>query len=302
MGRTMKTLITGCSGLVGNALIEYLFAHGHSLQCLKRTRESRPGRFWATEALADRENYFDAVIHLAGENVAQNRWTSQVKKEILRSRVDGTRELVDFVSSLPRKPQVFLSASGVGYYGSRGDTILDEDSPPGKGFLAEVCQQWEKETERLSAMGVRVVKLRFGVILSPKGGALHKMLGPFKSGIGGVIGSGNQYLSWISIRDVVAIVEFLIGKPAIVGAVNVVSPIAATNREFTDSLGRALNRPTLLKVPEFVARITFGPMAEETLLSSIRVTPKVLLENDYRFLDQSLDAVLRFCLSASQAK
>ncbi|HBG19849.1 MAG TPA: TIGR01777 family protein, partial [Desulfobulbaceae bacterium] len=195
----MKTLITGCSGLVGNALIEYLFAHGHSIQCLKRSKESRPGHFWAIDALPNRDNNFDAVIHLAGENVAQNRWTSNVKKEILRSRVDGTRELIDFIASLPHKPQVFLCASGVGYYGSKGDEILDEDSAPGEGFLAEVCRQWEKETERLTAMGVRVVKLRFGMILSPKGGALHKMIGPFKSGFGGVVGSGNQYLSWISI-------------------------------------------------------------------------------------------------------
>lgn len=298
----MKTLITGCSGLVGNALIEYLFAHGHSIQCLKRSKEPRPGHFWTIEALPNRENNFDAVIHLAGENVAQNRWTSNVKKEILRSRVDGTRELIDFISSLAKKPQVFLCASGVGYYGSKGDEILDEDSAAGEGFLAEVCRQWEKETERLTAMGVRVVKLRFGMILSPKGGALHKMVGPFKSGFGGVVGSGNQYLSWISIRDVVAIVEFLIGKPNIAGGVNIVSPIAATNREFTESLGRALGRPTLLKVPEFVAKITFGQMAEETLLSSIRVTPKVLLENDYQFRDQSLDAVLRFCLEENRGK
>ena len=298
----MKTLITGCSGLVGNALIEYLFAHGHSIQCLKRSKGPRPGHFWAIEALPNRENNFEAVIHLAGENVAQSRWTSNVKKEILRSRVDGTRELIDFISSLPKKPQVFLCASGVGYYGSKGDEILDEDSAAGEGFLAEVCRQWEKETERLTAMGVRVVKLRFGMILSPKGGALHKMVGPFKSGFGGVVGSGNQYLSWISIRDVVAIVEFLIGKSTIAGAVNIVSPIATTNREFTESLGKALGRYTLLKVPEFVAKITFGQMAEETLLSSIRVTPKVLLENDYQFRDQSLDAVLRFCLAESQKK
>lgn len=297
----MNTLITGCSGLVGNALIEHLFRHGHSLQCLKRSSPSRPGRFWATEALPDREHDFTAVVHLAGENVAQNRWTSQVKKEILRSRVDGTRELVEFIATLANKPQVFLCASGVGYYGSRGDEIVDEDSGPGEGFLAEVCRQWERETERLPAMGVRVVKLRFGLVLSPRGGALHKMLGTFKSGLGGVVGSGSQYISWISIRDVVAIVDFLIGRPTISGPVNIVSPIAATNREFTVSLGRALDRPTLLKVPELVAKLTFGQMAEETLLSSIRVTPKVLLENDYQFQDQSLDAVLRFCVRDSQA-
>lgn len=296
----MNTLITGCSGLVGNALIEYLFAQGHSIQCLKRNKGSRPGNFWAIDNLPNKELTFDAVVHLAGENVAQHRWTASVKKEILRSRVDGTRELIDYLVSLPRKPQVFLVASGVGFYGSRGDEILDEDSPSGEGFLADVCRQWEKETERLAAMGVRVVMLRFGMILSPRGGALHKMLGPFKSGLGGVVGTGEQYISWVSIRDVVATTDFLLSRPGIEGPVNVVSPIAATNREFTESLGRVLGRPTLLKVPEFIARITFGQMAEETLLSSIRVTPKVLLENDYQFRDQSLDAVLRFCLSGNQ--
>lgn len=298
----MKTLITGCSGLVGNALLEYLFAHGQSLQCLKRNKAGRAGQFWATETLPKRDGTYDAVVHLAGENVAQSRWTANVKKEILRSRVEGTRELIDYILSLPRQPEVFLCASGVGFYGSQGDEILDEDSPSGQGFLADVCRQWEKETERLSAAGIRLVLLRFGVILSPKGGALHKMLGTFKSGFGGVVGSGNQYLSWVSIRDVVAIVDFLINHTHIEGPVNIVSPIAATNREFTESLGRALSRPTLLKVPEFLARITFGQMAEETLLSSIRVTPKVLLENDYHFQDQSLDAVLRFCLAECQAK
>ena len=292
----MNTLITGCSGLIGNALVEYLFAQGHSIQCLKRNKPSRPGRFWALETLSNREMNFEGVIHLAGENVTENRWTSSVKKEILRSRVDGTRELIDYIASLPRKPQVFLCASGVGYYGSRGDHILDEDSPSGEGFLADVCRQWEKETDRLRTMGVRVVYLRFGMVLSPKGGALHKMLGPFRSGFGGVVGSGEQYISWISIGDTLAIVDFLLGRPGIEGPVNVVSPIAATNREFTESLGRSLDRPTLLKIPELLAKITFGQIAEETLLSSIRVTPKVLLENGYQFRDQSLEAVLRSCL------
>ena len=292
----MNILITGCSGLVGNALVEYLFAQGHSIQCLKRNKPARPGRFWAIDTLPNREKNFEGVIHLAGENVAENRWTASVKKEILRSRVDGTRELVDFLASLPHKPRVFLCASGVGYYGSRGDRILDENSPSGGGFLADVCRQWERETDRLRAMDVRVVYLRFGMVLSPKGGTLHKMLGPFKSGFGGVVGSGGQYISWISIRDTVAVVDFLLSKPGIEGPVNIVSPIAATNREFTESLGRALDRPILLNIPEFIAKISFGQIAEETLLSSIRVTPKVLLENDYHFRDQSLDAVLRFCL------
>lgn len=299
----MNTLLTGCSGLVGNALIEYLFARGHSIQCLKRNRESQPDHFWATQSLpANREYEFDAVIHLAGENVAQSRWTAEVKNRILKSRVVGTRELVDFISQLAHKPKVFLCASAVGYYGNGEDRIFDENSSSGEGFLADVCRQWEKETERLSSMGVRVVNLRFGMILSPRGGALHKMIPPFKLGLGGTIGSGRQYLSWISIRDVVAIVDFLMEKSQITGAVNMVSPIAATNKELTEGLGKALNRPAFLKVPAPLVKLIFGRMAEEMLLSSTRVTPKVLLESGYGFQDQSLDAVLRYCLAERAAQ
>lgn len=299
----MKTLLTGCSGLVGNALIEYLFARGHSLQCLKRNSAAQPNQFWATRALPpDGDNTFDAVVHLAGENVADGRWTAHKKQRILQSRVIGTRELVDFISTLPHKPKVFLCASAVGYYGSRDDEILDENSSPGEGFLADVCRQWEKETERLSSMGVRVVNLRFGMILSPKGGALHKMIPPFKSGLGGAIGSGEQYISWISIRDLVAIVDFLIDRTDIQGAVNVVSPIPTTNKVLTESLGRALKRPAFFRIPGFMVRLLFGPMAEEMLLCSTRVTPRVLLESDYLFQDQSLDAVLRFCLTGTPAQ
>lgn len=294
----MKTLLTGSSGLVGNALIEYLFARGYSIQCLRHSRERQAGRFWATQALpAGGDNRFDAVIHLAGENVAQDRWTTLKKQRIQESRVIGTRELVDFISVLPNKPKVFLCASAVGYYGSREDQILDEDSSPGEGFLADVCRQWEKETERLSALGVRVINLRFGMILSPKGGALHKMLPPFTHGLGGVVGSGDQYISWISIRDLVAIIDFLIGKAHIAGPVNIVSPIPTTNRGLTESLAKALNRPAFLRIPGFAVKLLLGQMADEMLLASTRVTPKVLLEEDYRFQDQSLDAVLRYCLA-----
>lgn len=294
----MKTLLTGSSGLVGNALIEYLFARGHSIQCLRHSGESQAGRFWATQALpANGDNRYDAVIHLAGANVAQGRWTTSRKQQILQSRVAGTRELIDFIALLPHKPKIFLCASAVGYYGSREDQILDEDSSSGEGFLADVCRQLEKETERLSDLGVRVINLRFGMILSPKGGALHKMLPPFSLGLGGSVGSGNQYLSWISIRDLVAIVDFLIGRAHIAGPVNIVSPIPTTNRGLAESLGKALKRPAFLRIPGFAAKLLFGQMAEEMLLSSNRVTPKVLLEEDYRFQDQSLDAVLRYCLS-----
>ena len=293
----MKTLITGSSGLVGSALVEYLFKEGHSLQCLKRNKEMNANHFWATDAIPeDPGSIIQNVIHLAGENVAQGRWSPKKKEQILISRLQGTKELVDYISRLKEKPNVFLCASAIGYYGSRGADILDENSSPGNGFLADICRQWEKETQRLSSMGVRTVNLRFGMILSPKGGALQKMIPPFQVRLGGIIGNGKQYISWISMRDLVEIVDFIIKKDRIKGPVNVVSPIQTTNSILTKALGKALNKPTLLRVPTIMVQLLFGQMADEMLLSSTRVTPRVLLESGYEFKDQSLDAVLHHCV------
>jgi hypothetical protein len=295
----MKTLVTGCSGLIGNALIQHLFQQGHSIQCLKRNKGSERNHFWATEELpTNTENVFDAVVHLAGENVAEGRWTVARKERILTSRVEGTRQLIDYLSMLPTKPKVFLCASAIGYYGHSMDQIFNEDSPLGNGFLADVCHQWEKQTNRLAAMGIRTVNLRFGMVLSPKGGALHKMVPPFKARLGGVLGDGQQFISWISIRDLVAIVDFIIKQPHIKGPVNVVSPIPTNNRILTETLCRVINRPLFFRIPAFVVKFLFGQMAEEMLLASTRVTPKVLLEADYNFQDQSLEAVLRYCIDA----
>ncbi len=292
----MKTLITGSSGLVGNALVASLFKNGHSIQSLRRNITDEHGNFWLTQSIESANSPdFNAVIHLAGENVAQGRWTSAKKRLILSSRVNGTRELVDYISHLASKPKVFLCASAVGYYGSRGDEILDESSSLGVGFLAEVCDQWEKETRRLTSMGVRVVNLRFGMVLSPKGGALHKMIPPFKAGLGGIIGGGNQYISWISISDLVEIVEFIIKNDTIQGPVNIVSPTPATNKSLTQSLGKTLKRPTFFRLPSFLVKTIFGQMADEMLLSSTRAIPKVLQEAGYEFKDQSLDSTLQFC-------
>jgi uncharacterized protein (TIGR01777 family) len=293
----MKTLITGSSGLIGSSLVEFLFKKGHSIQCLKRNSASDSDNFWAIDEIpVDTKTGFQTIIHLAGENVAQGRWTEKKKQNILLSRLEGTKELVDYISILKEKPSVFLCASAVGYYGSRENEILDENSSLGTGFLADVCHQWEKETQRLSAMGVRVVNLRFGMVLSPRGGALHKMIPPFQARLGGIIGSGKQYISWISIRDLVKIVDFIIQRDHIRGPVNVVSPIQTTNKKLTKSLGKALNRPTPFKIPAFVAKLVFGQMAEEMLLGSSRVIPKTLLEAGYEFEDQSLDAVLQYCI------
>ncbi|MGB3212602.1 MAG: TIGR01777 family oxidoreductase [Desulforhopalus sp.] len=296
----MKTLITGSSGLVGSALIEYLFGKGHSIQCLKRSQEPGSNHFWATDSLPkEPENSFQYVVHLAGENVAQDRWTEKKKQQILKSRLEGTKELVDYISILQEKPSVFLCASAIGYYGCRGDEVLDEHSSLGPGFLADVCRQWEKETQRLSMMGVRVVNLRFGMVLSPKGGALQKMIPPFQARLGGIIGSGKQYISWISIRDLVRIIDFIMTKEQIKGPVNVVCPIQTTNRGLTEALGKVLNKPTPFKIPAFMAQLIFGQMADEMLLCSARVTPKVLLETGYQFTDQSLEAVLKYCIENS---
>ncbi|GAB6191807.1 TIGR01777 family oxidoreductase [Desulfocastanea catecholica] len=296
----MKTLITGSSGLVGSALVEYLFQQGHTIHCLKRNRVAEADNFWTTTDPAENsDSMFQTVIHLAGENVAEGRWTPGKKQQILLSRLEGTKGLIDYISTLPEKPSVFLCASAIGYYGSRDEEILDEKSSLGSGFLADVCRQWERETQRLVSMGVRVVNLRFGMILSPRGGALQKMIPPFQARLGGVIGSGKQYISWISIRDLVQIVGFLIDRDDISGPVNVVSPIQTTNEGLTNALGKALNRWTPFKIPSFMVRLVFGQMADEMLLSSSRVTPKVLLESGYEFNDQSLDAVLKFCIGKS---
>ncbi len=296
----MKLLITGSSGLVGSALVEFLFSKGYSIQSLRRNLSNEHAHFWATESIeVTGAAHYNAVIHLAGENVADSRWSPAKKERILNSRVDGTRQLVDYISQLATKPDVFLSASAAGYYGSRGDELLDEESTQGEGFLSEVCQKWEKETQRLTAMGIRVVNLRLGMVLSPKGGALHKMIPPFKIGLGGVVGDGNQYISWISIRDLIESVAFILKNDTIDGPVNIVSPIQTTNKILTQSLGKALNRPTFFRIPTFMVKLIFGQMADEMLLSSNRSTPKILLEAGFEFKDRSLDETLRLCTDSS---
>jgi len=282
---------------VGSSLVEFLFKKGHSIQCLKRNNPSAPSQFWNTDSLSKHsDSIFQTVIHLAGENVAQGRWSTKKKQQILMSRLEGTKDLIDYIATLKVKPNVFLCASAIGYYGCRGNDILHENSPHGEGFLADVCRQWEKETERLTMMGVRVVNLRFGMVLSSKGGALHKMLPPFQAGLGGIIGSGEQHISWISIRDLVASIYFIMNNAGIQGPVNIVSPIQTTNRDLTKALGKALDRPTLLKLPKIIAQLVLGQMADEMLLCSTRVTPTVLLESGYEFIDLSLEAVLQRCL------
>jgi uncharacterized protein (TIGR01777 family) len=238
----------------------------------------------------------DAVIHLAGENIAGGRWTAAKKKAILESRMLGTKILSDAVSRMPIPPKVMISASAIGYYGNRGTEILKEDSLAGRGFLPEVCQAWEAATAPVIQKGVRVVQLRFGIILSPAGGALAKMLPPFKLGLGGIIGSGDQVMSWIALDDVLGVINYALFGDSIFGAINTVAPQAVTNAEFTRTLGRVLSRPTVFPMPALAARLVFGEMADALLLCSARVEPTYLIRSKYRFQFPNLEDALRHLL------
>jgi uncharacterized protein (TIGR01777 family) len=296
----MRILITGASGLIGTALSDALNAAGHEL--FKLTRSVARGErdiVWNVDEgfiNAPALEGFDAVIHLAGESIAA-RWSAQKKSRIYESRVRGTRLLCRTIAKLARPPRVVLSASAVGFYGSRGDEILRETSAPGRGFLSKVCSEWEAAADHAELNETRVVKLRFGLVLSRKGGALKKMLLPFRLGLGGVIGDGRQYWSWISIDDLVGAVKHALDAETVRGAVNVVSPHPVTNREFTKTLGNALHRPTVLPMPAFAARLLFGEMADELFLASARVEPARLMETGYQFQFPRLEQALNHLLS-----
>jgi hypothetical protein len=234
----------------------------------------------------------DAVIHLAGENLAQ-RWTTAVRRRIRDSRVDGTLALARTLASMDKKPRVLLSGSAIGIYGSRGDEVLDESSSTGNDFLAEVCTAWEAATKPASEAGIRVVLLRTGIVLSRDGGALAKMLLPFRLGVGGRLGSGHQWMSWISIDDYPRVVRFLLSDEKLSGPVNIVAPNPVTNKEFSATLARVLGRPSLFGVPKFALELAFGDMAEDTVLASQRVIPRRLLEAGFDFQHSTLESALR---------
>ncbi len=297
----MKILVTGSTGLIGSALVSSLIAGGHQVARLVR-RKPKPGAsevHWDPSADfidAPGLNGFDAVVHLAGENIGEGRWTAQKKARIKNSRVEGTHLLAEGLAQVSNRPKVMVCSSAVGYYGNRGAEILREDSPPGKGFLAEVCVEWEAAAKPAIAKGIRVVYLRSGVVLSPNGGALAKMLLPFKMGVGGVIGSGDQYWSWIALDDTIGVIHFVLANDQFSGAFNAVAPNPVTNREFTKTLGRVLGRPTIFPMPAAAARIALGEMADEMLLGSTRVEPARLLAAGYKFKFPTLEAALRHLL------
>lgn len=297
----MKVLVTGASGLIGSALSKFLTAGGHSVIRLQRKNFEPESPVWELEncindLARNREKY--AVVHLAGENIADGRWSKKKKNRILNSRVHGTKHLAAYFAGTDFKPELIISASAVGFYGERGTEIIDESFASGSGFLAGVCQQWEDSANIAEAAGIRVVNARFGAVLSSSGGALRKMLLPFKMGLGGIIGSGEQYFSWISIDDAVRIIPHIIADDSIRGPVNFAAPNAVSNREFTKTLGRVLRRPTILPLPAFAARLAFGEMAEELLLTSTRVYPKKIIEFGYKFLHPELGEALKHILKA----
>ncbi len=285
----MKILITGASGLIGTALRTSFEKKGYEMLLASRSEPKDDGHIrwnmdtgFAEEDLPRLEG-LDAVIHLAGEGISSLRWTEEKKKAIRDSRVFGTRTMIEAFARLEKKPKVFVSGSAVGFYGDRGDDEMTETSSAGDTFLSTVCKEWEAESRRAEDMGIRTVLLRTGIVLSKDGGALATMLTPFKLGVGGVVGNGKQWMSWVSLDDVVQIVNFALENEGLRGAVNITSPNPVTNEEFTKTLGSVLYRPTFLSLPEFAVNFVFGEMGVALLLDSTRVIPKRLLDAGFDF-------------------
>ena len=292
----MKILVSGSTGLVGSALVPALQSSGHEVVRLVRSSSSDRGSVtWDPMSghlsTANLEG-IDAAVHLAGENIAARRWTPAQKARIRESRVAGTRLLAETLAKLKKPPKTLACASAIGFYGDRSDQRLNEDSPPGTGFLSDTCREWEAAAKPAVDPGIRVVHLRTGLVLASQGGALAKMLTPFRLGIAGIIGSGRQYMSWISLDDLVAVISNSLSNETLRGPVNAVAPNPVTNYEFTKTLGRVLRRPTLFPMPAFAARLAFGEMADGLLLASTRVEPKRLLDSGFRFRFPELEAAL----------
>lgn len=289
----MKILITGASGLVGKELQKSFAEKGYEMLLASRSepKDDKHIQWTIEEGFAEPERLegIDVVVHLAGENVSGGiRWTDEKKKAIRDSRVLGTRNVVDAISKLKKKPHTFIASSAIGFYGERGDEEVTESSAAGDNFLAGVCKEWEAESRRAEDAGIRTVLLRTGIVLSKDGGALGTMLTPFKLGVGGVVGSGKQWMSWISMDDEIAIINFAIENENIRGAVNAVAPNPVTNEEFTKTLGEVLYRPTFIPLPEFAVSMIFGEMGDALLLASTKVMPKRLEDAGFEFKHPNL--------------
>jgi uncharacterized protein len=297
----MKIIITGSSGMIGSALVAAFASAGHEVVQLVRHEGAAPGAvMW--DPMGESMNPVplegvDAVVHLSGENLAQGRWTETKKKRLVDSRVRSTSLLSRTLAQLQRGPRVMVCASGIGIYGDRGDEVLTEDAKAGTGFAADLCQQWEAAAAPAVAAGIRVIHIRMGIVLAHGGGALAKMLTPFRLGFGGVIGSGRQYVGWIALEDVIGAVMHLIDKSELAGPVNFVAPQEITNRQLTKTLGHVLHRPTVLAMPAMAARLAFGEMADELLLTSERVTPQRLLNDGFVFQYPELKGALEHAIS-----
>lgn len=301
--------ITGAGGLLGQALMPFLSVLGHQVIAAKRQGSNASTSFTVDANASDLKggdskasdskagwNGVDTVIHLAGKSIADARWTPEVKEALRSSRVEPTRRLCEQLASLDQRPSTFVCASAIGIYGDRGDEKLDESSPPDDGFLAEIGKQWEAACQPARDAGIRVVNLRLGIILSPKGGALAKMLMPGKLGLGGPMGSGKQWMSWVAMDDVLGAIYHAIATPSVKGPMNVVSPKPCTNAEFAKVLGKALGRPAFVPAPSFALRLALGEMADALLLASTRVEPQTLLSSGYRFRFDDLEESLRYLL------
>lgn len=295
----MKILISGASGLVGTHLIPTLKAKGHEIfRLVRKTPKASDEIRWDSEkGFSDEERAklenFDAVVHLAGDNVASENWSEEKKRKIRDSRVVGTRVLVDALKTLEKPPRILVSASAIGFYGNREDEILTEDSAKGSGFFPEVCSEWENEALKAEAFGARVVMPRIGIVLTKDGGALEKMLTPFKFGVGGRLGSGKQWMSWIALEDLIRIIHLALENTQLRGAINAAAPNPVTNEEFTRTFGKVLNRPTILPLPEFAIKLMFGEMGETILLEGARVLPKRLTENGFEFKFTNLEPAMK---------
>lgn len=302
MRQNLRIGITGATGLIGGNLTGYLKAAGHQLvlfvrdssQVKKLFPDSQVVTWDMLDGPPDPSTLegLDAFVNLAGAPIAGGRWTQRRKQMIRNSRVVGTGNLVEGMRRCDQPPGVLINGSAIGYYGTRGDQILDEESTPGGDFLGETCVEWERQAEKASEMGVRVVLLRTGLVLSAAGGALGPMLIPFKLGLGGVLGSGRQYMSWIHIRDEIRLIDFLLTSQEFSGPFNATAPNPAKNRDFTKSLGNALGRPAFMKVPAFVLRLVLGEMADALLLNGQRVIPARALESGFRFEFETLQEAL----------